>query len=184
MALATEHGFPFYLSRARAFYGRSLTTLGQAKEGLTQIKQELAEFRSAGSLLSTPMYLSWLAEAYAVLRQPAEGLNCLAEATQFVETTEERIYEAELYRIRGDLLVATADQVAAERSYCQAIAVAERQSAKLFQLRASVSLARLWRDQGKRAEARDLLGPIYNWFTEGFDAPDLRDARALLDELA
>ena len=84
----------------------------------------------------------------------------------------------------GDLLNAAGDQSGAEQHYRQAIAVAERQSAKLFQLRASTSLARLWRDQGKRAEARDLLGPIYNWFTEGFDAPDLKDAKALLDELA
>ncbi len=83
----------------------------------------------------------------------------------------------------GDLLNAAGDRSAAERHYRQAIAVAERQSAKLFQLRASTSLARLWRDQGKRAEARDLLRPIYNWFTEGFDAPDLKDAKALLDEL-
>ena len=83
----------------------------------------------------------------------------------------------------GDLLNAAGDRSGAERHYLQAIAVAERQSAKLFQLRASVSLARLWRDQGKRPEARDLVGPIYNWFTEGFDAPDLKDARALLDEL-
>jgi predicted ATPase len=81
------------------------------------------------------------------------------------------------------LLNTTGDRSAAEQAYRQAISVAERQSAKLFQLRASVSLARLWRDQGKHVEARDLLGPVYNWFTEGFDAPDLKDARALLDEL-
>ena len=130
------------------------------------------------------MRLAWLAEGYAMLGQRAEGLNCLAQAAQFVETTEERFQEAELHRIRGDLLNATGDRSGAERHYRQAIAVAERQSAKLFQLRASISLARLWRDQGKRTEARDLLGPIYNWFTEGFDAPDLKDAKALLDELA
>jgi predicted ATPase len=86
--------------------------------------------------------------------------------------------------VPGDLLNAAGDQSGAERHYRQAIAVAERQSAKLFQLRASASLARLWRDQGKRAEARDLLGPIYRWFTEGFDAPDLKEAKTLLDELA
>ena len=84
----------------------------------------------------------------------------------------------------GDLLNAAGDRPEPSEHYRQAIAVAERQSARLFQLRASTSLARLWRDQGKRAEARDLLGPIYNWFTEGFDAPDLKDAKALLDELA
>ena len=134
---------------------------------------------------STPMLLTWLAEAYAMLGQPAEARNCLAEAARIVETTEERVFEAELlHRVPGDLLNAAGDRSGAERHYRQAIAVAERQSAKLFQLRASTSLARLWRDQGKRAEARDLLGPIYNWFTEGFDAPDLKDAKALLDELA
>jgi predicted ATPase len=89
-----------------------------------------------------------------------------------------------LHRVPGDLLYATGDQSAAERHYRQAIAVAERQSAKLLQLKASTSLARLWRDQSKRAEARDMLGPVYNWFTEGFDAPDLKDAKALLDELS
>jgi predicted ATPase len=89
-----------------------------------------------------------------------------------------------LHRVPGDLLQATGDGSGAERHYRQAVAVAERQSAKLLQLRASTSLARLWRDQGKRAQAHDLLGPIYQWFTEGFDAPVLKDARALLDELA
>ena len=89
-----------------------------------------------------------------------------------------------LYRVPGDLLNATGDRSAAERHYRQAIAVAERQSAKLFELRASTSLARLWRDQGKRAEAYDLLAPIYGWFTEGFDTPVLKEAKTLLDELA
>ena len=118
-----------------------------------------------------------------MLGRPGEGLNCLAEAARIIEITEERANEAELRRVRGDLLSVTGDQSAAGRSYRKAIAVAERQSAKLFQLRASTSLARLWREQGKRTEARDLLGPTYNWFTEGFDAPDLKDAKALLDEL-
>jgi len=108
----------------------------------------------------------------------------IAEAARIIETTDERAYEAELlHRVPGDLLNATGDQSGAERHYRQAIAVAERQGAKLFQLRASTSLARLWRDQGRQAEARDLLGPIYGWFTEGFDAPDLTDAKALMDEL-
>ena len=129
------------------------------------------------------MLLMWLAEADAMLGQPVEGLNCLAEAAQIIEATEERVNEAELHRLRGDLLNAIGDRSAAERSYRQAIAVAQRQSAKLFELRASTSLARLWRDQGKRAEARDLLTPIYDWFTEGFDAPDLVEAKALLNEI-
>jgi tetratricopeptide (TPR) repeat protein len=128
--------------------------------------------------------LTWLAESYALLGQRAEELNCLAEAARFVETTDERFAEAELlYRVRGDLLKATGDRSMAERYYRQAIVVAERQSAKLLQLRASTSLAQLWRDQGRHAEARDLLGPVYNWFTEGFDVPDLRASKTLLDEL-
>jgi predicted ATPase len=129
------------------------------------------------------MLLTWIAEAHAVLGQPADQQNCLAEAVRIVETTDERVSEVELHRVWGDLLNATGDRSGAEQHYRQAIGVGERQSAKLFQLKASASLARLWRDQGKRAEARDLLGPIYNWFTEGFDAPDLRDAKALLDAL-
>jgi predicted ATPase len=133
--------------------------------------------------VTTPIMLMWAAEAYAMLGQPSEGLDCLDEAAKTIETTEERCHEAELHRVRGDLLNATGNRSAAERYYRQAIAVAKRQSAKLFQLRASTSLARLWRDQGRRTEALDLLGPIYNWFTEGFDAPDLKDAKALLEQL-
>jgi tetratricopeptide (TPR) repeat protein len=125
-----------------------------------------------------------VAEAHAMLGQPGEGLNWLAEAAQIIEATEERLDEAELHRLRGHLLNATGDRSAAERSYRQALAVAELQSAKLLQLRASVSLARLWRDQGEPTDAKALLASIYNWFTEGFDAPDLVEAKALLGELA
>jgi hypothetical protein len=160
-----------------------LTTCGQVQEGLALLTQGLAELRAIGAVTTTSLSLTWLAEAYAELDQPDEERRCLAEAARVVETNEERVFEAELLRVRGDLLKA-ADQSGAEQHYRLAIAVAGRQSAKLFQLRASASLARLWRDQGKRAEARDLLGPIYDWFTEGFDAPDLKDAKALLDELA
>ncbi len=176
--------FRIILGWALAFRGRSLIALGQAQEGLALLTQGLAELRATGAVVNTPMLFTWLAEAHALLGQPAEARNCLAEAARIVETTDERVDEAELlHRVPGDLLNAAGDRSAAERHYRQAIAVAERQSAKLFQLRASTSLARLWRDQGKRAEARDLLAPIYNWFTEGFDAPDLKEAKALLDEL-
>ena len=119
-----------------------------------------------------------------VAGQPAELQNCLTEAAQIAETTDERLGEAEiLHRVPGDLLKAAGDPFGAERHYRRAIDIAERQGAKLFQLRASISLAQLWRDQDKPREARDLLNPIYNWFTEGFGAPDLKDARALLDGL-
>ena len=185
LALTTKHGFPFYLGFAQAYRGRSLIGLGEAQEGLALVTQGLADLRVIGCITSVPMFLTWLAEAHAVLGQPAEERNCLAEAARIVVTTDERFLEAELlHRVLGDLLDAAADRSGAERHYRQAIIVAERQSAKLLQLRASTSLARLWRDQGKRAEARDLLGPIYNWFTEGFDAPDLKDAKALLEQLA
>jgi len=184
LTLTTEHRFPFYLGLGLAYRGRSLTMCGRVQEGLALLTQGLAELRAIGAVVSTPAVLTWLAEAYAMLGQSVEEQNCLAEAARIIETTDERAYEAELlHRVPGDLLNATGDQSGAERHYRQAIAVAERQGAKLFQLRASTSLARLWRDQGRQAEARDLLGPIYGWFTEGFDAPDLTDAKALMDEL-
>jgi hypothetical protein len=107
--------------------------------------------------------LTMLAEAYAKLGKPMEGLNCLTEAAQIIETTDERYGESELHRLRGDLLNATGEWVAAEENYHLALAVAERQSTKTFELRAATRLACLWRDQGKRSEARDLLAPIYGW---------------------
>jgi predicted ATPase len=109
-------------------------------------------------------------------------LNCLAEASQIIETTEERISEAALHRMRGELFDAIGDQTAAEQSYDQALAVAARQRAKLFELGAATSLARLWRSQGKYTEARDLLAPLYSWFTAGFDTLDLKEAKALLEQ--
>ena len=183
LALSTEHGFPLWFGWAIAHRGRSLTVLGQAQEGLALLKQGLTTIRATGAVVRTPMLLMWLAEAYAMLGEPVEGLSCLAEAAQIIETTEERLTEADLHRVRGDLLNASGDPSAAELSYRQALSVAERQSAKFSQLRASVSLARLWRDQGKRTEARELLTPVYDWFTEGFDAPDLVEAKVLLGEL-
>jgi predicted ATPase/class 3 adenylate cyclase len=184
LALSTEHGLQSHSCRARIQRGRSLVAQGQAQEGLELLISGLAEVRSSGAGIGVPLMLMWIGQAYAMLEQPAEAFDYLAEAGQLIEATEERVGEFALHRIRGDLLNAAGDRLAAERNYRQAIAVAERQSAKLLQLIASTSLARLWRDQDRRVEARDLLAPIYNWFTEGFDAPDLKDANALLDELA
>jgi predicted ATPase len=130
-----------------------------------------------------PFFLTTLAEAYG-MAQPEEGLAVLAEAAELVETTQERWSEAELHRRRGALFQSISKFAAAEASYYQALAVARRQSAKFWELRAATSLARLWRDRGKREEARELLAPVYGWFTEGFDTRDLKDAKALLDELA
>jgi predicted ATPase len=184
LALSTEHGFPFYFGWATAFRGVSLTALGQAQEGLALLTHGLAAVRATGSVANTPLALMMLAETSAMLGQPVEGLKYLAEAARIIETTEERVDEADLHRLRGDLLNTTGDPSAAERSYHQALKVAKRQSAKLLELRTSISLGRLWCKEGKRSEARDLLASVYNWFTEGFGAPVLEEAKALLEELA
>jgi class 3 adenylate cyclase/tetratricopeptide (TPR) repeat protein len=184
-SLATEHDFPHMLANALAIRGRSLIALGQAQEGLELCRQALAKHRAIGHVAGSADLLASLAVAHASLGHPDEARNCLTEAARIIETTDERISEAYvLYQVPGDLLNAAGDQSGAEQHYRQAIAVAERQGAKLLQLRASISLTRLWRDQGRPAEARDLLAPIYGWFTEGFDAPVLKEAKALLDELA
>jgi class 3 adenylate cyclase/tetratricopeptide (TPR) repeat protein len=184
LAISKEQGFALYLGWGSTYRGEALISLGRAQEGLTLIADGLAMCRATEAALWSPSILAALAEAYSRVGQPIEGLNCLAESVQIVETTGERCSEAEIYRLRGDLLRATGDDAAAESSYHKAIAVAEHQNAKLFELRAAISLARLWRDQGRRTEARDLLAPIYGWFAEGLDTPVLQDAKALLDQLA
>jgi predicted ATPase len=160
-----------------------LTALGHGQEGLSLITSGMAGIRATGAVSGTPGALTALARAYAMVGQLADGLNCLAEAAQIIETTDARRNEAVLHLVRGVLLNATGDPSAAERSYHQAIAVAKLQSAKLLELRASIGLARLWYQQDRRGEARDLLAPIYGWFTEGFDTLYLKEAKALLDEL-
>jgi predicted ATPase len=183
LALSIEQGFPLFLGWAIAARGWGLVTLGQVREGLALLTQGLTAVRATGGVSSTPRLYTWLAEAHAMLGQLVEGLNCLAQAAQIIETTGERHNEAELHRLRGNLLYATGDRSAAEESYHLALAVAKRQSAKLWELLSATSLARLWRDQGKGTEARDLLAPVYSWFTEGLDTPVLQDAKALLDQL-
>jgi predicted ATPase len=184
IALSEEHGFPDWLGWGLIQLGRQTSAVGQAQKGLSLLTKGLQVVRPSGAVTSIPLALTWLAETYATLGQPLEGLNCLAEATQIIEATDERYAEAELHRSRGALLFATGDRVGAEQSYYRAHVVAKGQSTKLFELRASTSLARLWRDQGKRDEARELLAPVYGWFTEGFDTRDLKEAKALLDELS
>jgi class 3 adenylate cyclase/tetratricopeptide (TPR) repeat protein len=183
VALSDEHGFPYWVAYGTLQHGAALTALGQAREGLTLITRALSMFRATAVVIGTPWVLMRLAEAHRRLGHPVEGLNCLAEAAQVIEATDERRDEAELYCVRGDLLNATGDRAFAEQSYHRALAIARRQRAKQFELCAATSLARLWRDQGKCTEARDLLAPIYGWFTEGFEAPVLQDAKTLLDEL-
>src|SRR6516165_819566 len=130
-----------------------------------------------------PYHIALLARAYEIAGQIEEGLTQLDDALQIVERTGERWLDAELYRQRGQLLLRQGHSEAAEELYRKALSIAREQEAKLWELRAAMSLARLRRDQGRKAEARDLLAPTYGWFTEGFDIPDLKDAKTLLDEL-
>jgi len=148
--------------------------------------QGLAVCRAMESEIGRPVYHAMLAEAYGGMGQAEAGLRLLAEALEHVEHTGERYYEAEVYRLKGELLLrqAVPDEEQAEACFQQALDVARRQQAKALELRATMSLSRLWQQQGKRAEAHALLAPIYDWFTEGFDTADLKEAKALLEELA
>jgi predicted ATPase len=151
--------------------------------GITLMTTGTAICQDIGFIVATPWSLTWLADARRMAGQSQHALEDLAEAHRLAEATQVRIGQAETLRLRGDLQILTGDHLAAEASYHDAIALAERQSAKLFQLRASTSLTRLWRDQGRRAAAHDMLAPIYGWFTEGFNVPVLKEAKALLDDL-
>jgi predicted ATPase len=148
--------------------------------------QGLAAFQATGMRLQYPHFLALLAEAYGKAGQAEEGLSVLAEALALVEETGERYYGAELYRLKGELLLMQGDEAEseAEASFHKAIEVARRQQAKSWELRATMSLCRLWQRQGKREEARQRLAEVYGWFTEGFDTPDLQEAKALLEELS
>jgi predicted ATPase len=164
--------------------GWCLGAVGRAAEGTPLLVGGLSVRRSTGAKLVVPFYLTTFAEICGMAAQPQQGLDRLAEAAELVEITQERWAEAEIHRVRGTLLLSLRDSIAAEDSYRRALAVAPQQSAKFWELRAAVDLARLWLNQGKRAEARDLLAPIYEWFTEGFDTPVLKEAKALLEQLA
>jgi predicted ATPase/class 3 adenylate cyclase len=184
--LATEQGFPYWLAMAIILRGWALSEAGETERGIAQIMRGLTAFRATAAQLWMPYFLGLLAEARGKANEPAEGLRLLAEALDRVERTGERWFEAELHRRRGELLLSLAEGERGEAEPCfhRSIAVGREQNAKLWELRASTSLARLWRDQGRRAEARDLLAPLYGWFTEGFETADLKDAKALLDALA
>jgi class 3 adenylate cyclase/predicted ATPase len=186
MTLSTEHGFPFWLGWATVLRGWTVAEQGQGEEGIAQIRQGMAAYQATGAELWRPYWLALLAEAYGKAGQGEEGLAALAEALALVNNTEERMYEAELYRLKGELLFQSRQQSAvadAEECFRQAIDIARRQSATSLELRAVMSLSRLWQQQGKKDEARQLLAEIYGWFTEGFDTKDLQEAKALLEEL-
>ena len=145
----------------------------------------IAAFRTTGATLCLPLYLPYLARAHAELGQFDEAWRRIGEAMTAVETTKETWCEAEIHRTAGEIALMSPepDTAKAQAHFERAIAIAREQKAKSWELRAATSMARLWRDQGKRTHARDLLAPIYGWFTEGFDTPDLKEANTLLQEL-
>jgi tetratricopeptide (TPR) repeat protein len=184
IALSSEHGFPFWQGWALVSRGWALSALGQGEQGLRSVTQGLKLARDTGGVVYSPWALTLLAEVHARLGHPVEGLGHAADAALVMAKTDERFCEAELHRVRGELLNETGDQAGAEQNYKDALAAARRQSARTFELRAATSLARLWRARGQCAQARELLAPIYGWFTEGVDTPVLQDAKALLESLA
>jgi class 3 adenylate cyclase/predicted ATPase len=186
IALATEQGDAERLARGMILRGWALFAQGQETAGIGQMRQGLSALQAIGDEVRRPLFLALLAEAYGAIGQIDEGLHVLAEALAAVEHTGGRFHEAELYRLKGELLLQQSAALwgEAEESLQQALDVARRQQAKSLELRATMSLSRLWQRQGKRTEAYELLAPIYSWFTEGFDTADLQEAKALLDELS
>ena len=185
ITLATEQGFPQWLAVGTILRGWALAERETRAEGVDQMRQGLAAWRATGAEVLRPYFLALLAEVYGHMGQADEGLHVLADAVTTVTKTGERWYEAELHRRKGELLLRQAcpNTQHAEQCFHQALAIARRQQAKSWELRAAMSLSRLWQHQDKRQEAYDLLAPIYGWFTEGFDTADLQEARALLEEL-
>jgi predicted ATPase len=206
ITLASEQGFPVWLGQGAVLQGWALAKQGQSEEGIAQIRQGLATYQAIGAGLFQSYFLVLLAEAYGKEGQAEEGLAALAEALAMVDKTGERFYEAELYRLKGeltlqqesqkskgksqkskmaDLLPLSPDLYAeAEACFLKAIDIAQKQQAKSLELRAVMSMSRLWQQQGKKKEAHGLLSKIYDWFTEGFATTDLKDAQVLLDELS
>ena len=184
--LTTHQGFPHWRAYSAILRAWALAHQGPVKEGIAQIDQGLSDFRATGAEIWRPYWLALLAEAHGMLGEPEAGLTALTDALTVVDTTGGRWCESELYRLKGVLLLQqnTDNQAEAESCFHHALDIARHQQAKSFELRTATSLARLWQQQGKRQEAHDLLAPVYNWFTEGFDTADLKDAKALLDELA
>jgi DNA-binding winged helix-turn-helix (wHTH) protein/predicted ATPase len=186
MRLATDQGFAYHLARGMVLHGWALVMLGRGEAGIAEIRQGLAAHLATGAKSGQTYFLGLLAEAYGASGHTEAGLEVLAEALVEMEITEVRFYAAELYRLKGALLLKRAppDAPQAEACFQQALDIARQQEARSWELRAATSLARLWQSQDKRREAYDLLSPVYGWFTEGFDTADLQEAKVLLDELA
>jgi predicted ATPase len=185
VALANEKGSQFAHAAATLAQGWLFVLTGQASKGVTMLNSGIDALRSTGATPG-PWYLSYLARACAEQGQFDDAWRWITEATATVEITKERWVEAEVHRMSGEiaLLSPERDETEAEACFVRALSVARQQQAKSWELRAAMSLARLWCSQGKPQQARELLAPVYGWFTEGFDTRDLKEAKALLDELA
>jgi class 3 adenylate cyclase/predicted ATPase len=186
VALADEKGALIWKAFGMMNQGRLFALTGKASNAFQMITSGLSAWRSTGTTVRIPLYLSYLSRAYAELGQFDNAWRCIGEALTAVETTKETWFEAEVHRIAGEiaLLSSEPDAAKAKAYFERALAVARKQQAKSLELRAAMSLARLWRSQGKPQQARELLAPVYGWFTEGFDTRDLKEAKALLDELS
>ena len=186
LALAEEQAASFWIERATFVRGCILASTGKPSDAVQLITTALAASQVTRTTFWLPLYESYLATAHAELGKFVEAWRCIGEATRAVETTKETMFEAEAYRIAGEIALKSPqpDVAKAQQYFESALTVARQQQAKSWELRASISLARLWRDQGKAKEARELLAPVYGWFTEGFDTRDLKEAKALLAELA
>jgi predicted ATPase len=189
--LVTEHGFQGLLALALFYRGAALVLQGKAEEGVHQMREGLAANDALGMIVSRTAFLGHLADGCGRIGQVDEGLGHIAEALDIANRTGDHHFVANLHRLKGELLLKRSAEGTESKSeeqaaacFGQAIEVARKQSAKLCELRATTSLARLLAQQGRRNKARTMLAEIYNWFTEGFDTPDLKDARALLDELS
>ncbi|MDQ3828836.1 MAG: hypothetical protein M3361_05900, partial [Candidatus Tectomicrobia bacterium] len=186
LTLATAHGFPLWAGFGTYWRGWTLAMQAQDAAGLAQMHQGMTAVLATGQELGRPFCLVLLAEVAGQVGQAAEGLRLLGEALAVMADSGRGDLLAEAYRLQGEFLLRQAgpDAAQAEASFQQALTVARRQQAKSWELRAAMSLSRLWQQQGKRAEAYKLLAPIYGWFTEGFDTADLQEAKALLTEVS
>jgi predicted ATPase len=184
VGVATEQGFPVWRAMGTIHRGWVMVKNDNVTRGISLLRSGWAAYRATGTDMWTPYNTALLAKACEIAGQIEEALTLLNDALQIVERSRQRWFAAELNRLKGQLLLRQGHSEAAEELYRKALSIAREQEAKLWELRAAASLARLRSDQGRRAEARDLLAPVYDWFTEGFDTPDLKEAKALLDELA
>ena len=180
LALSREHDFPMMRGAGMFYSGWATADGGELEQGIALMEEGLALY-SAVRHINRPYMLAVLTSAKADLGKPGEGLELLEDALASTEVSGERWWLAELHRLRGQLLAARGQHDKGEACFRQAIEVSSEQRARMLELRAATSLARLWSDRGRNAEARDLLAPIYGWFTEGFETPDLKEAKILLD---